>query len=101
MDASFLLEATSKSLRPARLDLAVGLEAIYHNLPLGLVFPEVSKEEFLVRMVLAYSLQTSFDPTLDVGRVKSQTEVEDLPIVSVVVADGGPAREVSFPSPTG
>jgi len=39
VDASYLLEATSKTLRPTRPHLAVGLEAIYYNLPLGLVFP--------------------------------------------------------------
>jgi hypothetical protein len=28
----------------ARPDLAVGLEAIYHHLPLGLILPEVTEE---------------------------------------------------------
>ena len=91
----------SKIWRSSRPDLAAGLEALYHHLPLGLVLPEVTEYFFLIWIVLAYPLQASFAPTLDVGRVKSQTEVEDLPVVAVVVADGGPTRETFVPSPTG
>jgi hypothetical protein len=43
-DASYLLEATSKARRSSRPDLTVGLEAIYHHIPLGLVIPEVTEE---------------------------------------------------------
>ena len=39
-----LLEATSKTLRPSHPDLAVGLEALYHHIPLGLILPEVTEK---------------------------------------------------------
>src|SRR5688500_6109016 len=87
--------------RPARPDLTVGLEAFYDHLPLGLVLPEVTEESLLLRVVLSNSLQASLYPTLYVPLVESQTEVEDLPIVAVVVPDSCPAGETLFPSPTG
>ena len=40
VDASYLLEATSETLRPARPHLAVGLEALYHHIPLSLILPK-------------------------------------------------------------
>ena len=52
-------------------------------------------------MVLADPLQTSLYLTLNVGRIESQTKVENLPIVAVVVTDSCPACETLFPSPTG
>jgi hypothetical protein len=52
---------------------------------------------FLICIVLTNPLQAAFDPTLDIGRIESQTEVEDLRIVALVVADGGPAGETFFP----
>jgi hypothetical protein len=52
----------SKARRPPRLDPAVGLEAIYHHLPLSLVLKEVTEESFLIRIILiaSYSLQRIF-----------------------------------------
>jgi hypothetical protein len=43
-DASHLLEATSKARRSSRPDITVGLEALYHHFPLGLILPEVPEE---------------------------------------------------------
>jgi hypothetical protein len=54
---------------------------------------------FLIWIVLSDPLKAAFDPTLNIARIKSQTEVEDLSVVAVVVADGGPTREAFFPSP--
>jgi hypothetical protein len=87
--------------RPPGPDLAVGLEGFDHHLPLGLVLPEVSEEPFLVGVVFAYALQAALYEPIDVGRVEGQTQVEDLPVVAVVVADGRPSIEAAFPSPTG
>ena len=39
-----LRRTTSKTLRPTRPYLTVGLEIFYYNLPLGLIFPETLKE---------------------------------------------------------
>jgi hypothetical protein len=50
---------------------------------------------FLIWIVLSDPLKAAFDPTFNIARIKSQTEVEDLS----VVADGGPTREAFFPSP--
>jgi hypothetical protein len=61
-DASYLRETPSKTSRPASPDLAVGLEAIYHHLPLSLVIPKVPEESLLIRIILitSYSLQDIF-----------------------------------------
>ena len=92
---------SSKSWRPPYPHLTVGLETFYHKLPLGLVLEEVTEELFLIRVVLADPLQASLYPTIYVVWIECQTEVEDLPIVAVVVADGCPAGETLLPSPTG
>jgi hypothetical protein len=42
--ASYLREASSKARRSSRPDLTVGLETIYHRIPLGLILEEVSEE---------------------------------------------------------
>jgi hypothetical protein len=42
--ASHLRETPSKTRRPACPNLAVGLEALYHHFPLGLILPEVPEE---------------------------------------------------------
>ena len=55
----------------------------------------------LIRIILADPLQTSLHEALDVLLVECQTEVEDLPVLAVVVTDSCPAREALFPSPTG
>jgi hypothetical protein len=70
-DASYLCDTLSKSQRPARPYLTVGPEALYHHIPLGLVFPEIPKDLFLIWIVLTNSLQTSFYLTLDIGRIES------------------------------
>ena len=49
----------SKTRGPAPPDLTVGLEAIYHHIPLGLVLPEVPKELLLFTVILADPLQAS------------------------------------------
>jgi hypothetical protein len=87
--------------RPSRPDLAVGLQALYHYLPLSLVIPEVTEELLLLRVVLTNPLQASLYPTIYIVRIKCQPEVEYLPIVAVVVTDCRPARETLFPSPPG
>jgi hypothetical protein len=48
-----------KTRRPARPDLAVGLEALKDNISLAIVLPEVTEELFLLGMVLtdSHSLQ--------------------------------------------
>jgi hypothetical protein len=43
-DASYLRETTSKARRSSRPDLAVGLQALYDHIPLGLILPEVTEE---------------------------------------------------------
>jgi hypothetical protein len=91
----------SKARGSSRPDLTVGLEAIYHHIPLSLVLPKVSEDLFLIWIVLTDPFQATLDPTLDVGRIESQTKVEDLSIVSMVLADGGPACEALVSSPTG
>ena len=50
---------SSKSWRPPHPHLAVGLQALYHHIPLGLVLPEVPEELFLIRMIHADPLQAS------------------------------------------
>ena len=65
--------------RPPRSDLAVGLQALYHHLPLGLVIPEVPEELFLIRIILADPLKASLHEALDVPLVESQTEIEEVP----------------------
>ena len=91
----------SKALRPARPYLAVGLEAIYHHFPLSLILPEVSEELFLLRMVLTNSFQAPFDPAIYIVWIEGQPEVEDLSVVTVVVAECRPTREAFVSSPTG
>src|SRR5215203_1849826 len=100
-DAPYLLEATSKARRSSRPDLTVGLQALYHHLPLGLVLPEVTEELFLLRIVLSNSFQASLYPTIYVPLVESQAKVEDFSVVTMVVPNSCPARETLFPSPTG
>jgi hypothetical protein len=91
----------SKAWRPSRPDLAVGLEAIYHHLPLGLILEEVTEESLLLGVVLTNPLQASLYPTIYIVWIKGQPKIEDLPIVAMVVPDSCPAREALFPSPTG
>jgi hypothetical protein len=55
-DASYLHETYSKARRPPRPNLAVGLEAIYHHLSLGLILPEISEDLLLFGVVLSYPL---------------------------------------------
>ena len=43
-DASYLRETSSKTRRPPRPDLTVGLEAFYDHIALGLVLEEVTEE---------------------------------------------------------
>ena len=86
--------------RSSRPYLTVGLEAIYHHIPLSVVLPEITEELFLLRIVLSYPLQASLYPTIYVVRIERQPEVEDFPVVAVVVPDGCPAGE-ALPSPTG
>jgi hypothetical protein len=52
-------------------------------------------------VILTNSFQAPLYPTLHVPLNESQTEVEDLPVVAVVVPDGCPARKALLPSPTG
>jgi hypothetical protein len=91
----------SKTWRSSRSDLAVGLEALYYHLPLGLILEEVTEELFLLGVVLSNSFQASLYPTIYIVWIKCQPEIEDLPIVAVVVADSCPAGEALIPSPTG
>jgi hypothetical protein len=51
-------------------------------------------------MVLSNSFQASLYPTIYIVWIKGQPEVEDLPIVAVIVPDSCPAGETLFPSPT-
>ncbi len=51
-------------------------------------------------MVLSNSFQASLYPTIYVVWIECQPEVEDLPIVAVVVTDCRPSGETLFPSPT-
>ena len=88
-----------KNWRSSRPDLTVGLEALYHHLPLGLVFPEVTEESLLLGMVLSNSFQAPLYPTIYVVWIKGQPEIEDLSIVAVVVPDSCPAREGLVSSP--
>jgi hypothetical protein len=89
----------SKGWRPSHPDLTVGLQALYHHIPLGLLLEEVTEELFLIRMVLADPLQATLYPTLHVVWIKCQPEVEDFSVVTMVVTDSCPARETLFPSP--
>jgi hypothetical protein len=92
-DASYLSETSSKTRRPAWPNLTVGLEAIYHYLPLGLVLPELTEELLLLGVVLTNHLQASLYSTLYIVWIKCQPEVEDLPIVAVIVPDCRPAAQ--------
>ena len=85
----------------ANPDRAVSFKAFDHHIPLALVLPQISEEPLFLGVVLPDPLQTALDPALNIGRVKSQTQVEDLCVVAVVVAYGSPAREALFSSPTG
>jgi hypothetical protein len=67
------------SRRPPCSDLAVGLEALYNHISLGLVIPEVPEELFLIRIILADPLKASLHEALDVPLVESQTEIEEVP----------------------
>ena len=87
--------------RPSHPNLTVGLQALYHHIPLGLVLPEVTEELFLLGMVLTNSFQAPLYPTIYIVWIKGQPEVEDLPVVTMVVPDSCPAGEALFPSPTG
>jgi hypothetical protein len=87
--------------RSSRPDLTVGLQALYHHLPLGLVLQEVTQELFLLGIVLTNSLHTSLYPTIYVPLLECQTEVEDFCVVAVVVADSCPTSEALLSSPTG
>jgi hypothetical protein len=78
--------------RSPRSDLAVGLEAFYHHIPLGLVIPEVPEELFLIRIILTDPLKASLYPTLYVPLVESQTEIEHFRVATMVVAYGSTAR---------
>jgi hypothetical protein len=49
----------SKAWRPPHPHLAVGLQAFYDHLPLGLVLPEVTEELFLLGIIPAAPPQTS------------------------------------------
>ena len=89
----------SVSLRPPRPDFAVGLEAFYHHIPLGLVLPKISEESLVFGVVLSDPPQAALDPAVNISRVKSQTQVEDLPVVAVVVSYGASADETLIPSP--
>ena len=100
-DATYLREPSSKTRRPPRPDLTVGLETFYHHIALSLVLPEVTEEKLLLGMVLTNSFQAPLYPTLHIPLVECQTKVEDLRIVAVVVTDGCPAGEALFLSPTG
>ncbi len=88
-------------MRPSRPDFAVSLEAVDHQIPLGLVLPEVPEELFLFGVVLPYALKTPLDKPLDVGGVQGQAQAENLAVVAVVVADGRPPGEAFFSSPAG
>jgi hypothetical protein len=68
----------SKARRPPRPYLTVGLEALYHHLPLGLVLPEVPEESLLLGIILANPLQAALDPTLHVPLVECQPKVEGI-----------------------
>ena len=50
-------------------------------------------------MVLSNSFQASLYPTIHIVWIKCQPEIEDFPVVAVVVADSCPAGEALFPSP--
>jgi hypothetical protein len=65
---------------------------------MGLLIPEVSEELFLLRVVLTNSFKASLYPTLYIVWIKGQPEVEDLPIVAVVVPDSCPAGKALFPT---
>jgi hypothetical protein len=56
-DASHLLETSSKACRSSRPHLAIGLQAFYHHLPLGLILPKVTEESFLIRIILIASIR--------------------------------------------
>ena len=91
----------SKAWRPSCPNLTVGLRALYHHISLSLVLPEVPEELFLLGVVLSNSLQASLYPTIYIVWIKGQPEVEDLPIVTMVVTDSCPAREALVSFPTG
>jgi hypothetical protein len=62
-DASCLHETSSKTGRPARPNLTVGLEAFYHHIPLSLILPEVPEELFLLGIILVAPPQASLHGT--------------------------------------
>ncbi len=59
-------------LGPSRPNLHVGLEAFDHQIPLGLVLPEIPEKLFLVGIVLPYTLKTPLNKPLDVSGVEGR-----------------------------
>jgi len=47
------------SWRPPHPNLTVGLEAIYHHLPLGLVLEELPEKSLLLGVILTYLFKAS------------------------------------------
>ena len=91
----------SKAWGPPHPHLTVGLKALYHHIPLGLVLEEVTEELFLIRIILTYPFKASLYPTIYIVWIKGQPKVEDFSVVAVVVPNSCPAGEALFPSPTG
>ncbi len=73
--------------RLPRPDLTVGREGLCHHLPLGLVLEEVPEEPLLLGVILPYAPKTALHETLDVDGIESQTEIEALFVVAVVLTD--------------
>ena len=88
----------SKTRTPPCSDLTVSLKAIYNYLPLSRVLPKVSKDLFLIWIILTDPLKAALHEALDVSRVEGEPEIEDLSIVAVVVAYSSPAGEGLLPS---
>src|SRR5215212_6006690 len=81
----------------SRPDLAVSLEAFYHYLTLSLVLPEIPEDLFLIWVVLTDPLKAALHEALEVSRVESQSEIEDLSVKAMVVTYGSPAGEGLLP----
>jgi len=71
----------SKAWRPPHPHHTIGLEAIYHQIPLSLVLPEVTEVLFLFGVVFSYPLQAALYEALDVILVESQGEMS-LPLLA-------------------
>src|SRR5215204_4454277 len=94
------LENSSRLFGSAHPDVALALKDLEYHHPISLL-PLASQQILTFGIVLADPLRAALDEPLDIGGVEGQAEVEDLPVVAMVIAYGLPAlrsHQRSLPS---